>query len=240
MPWTTRIAGFQLAEQQQRHAAMGGQRRGMQRRLGEDAERPFAADQQSRQVEIISRQDAPQGVPRTVADQRRLAFADQHLIVAQQAGQPRDDAAFGLDRFSRLHQGRVEVGKELRQRFALGLEPVAARQDDLDAADIVPHRPDPHGMRPGGVDTQHPADRGHGGRGRIGRQVAPDLAELLVERVADDARLDPDRVVGDLLDGGEVPREVDDDPFTESPAGDIRFPLPARDQRDRVLGTILR
>ena len=163
---------------------MFGQRRGVQGGLSEQPECAFGSDQQSCEFESVVGEDASEMVPAAVAGQGRLPFADQVFVFSED---PFQVIAESLVRVGRI--GRADR-RVTHQFFTPRFDHRPVADDQFEFFDVVACGSDSNRSGTGGIDGQHAADGGDRAVGGVGREVAPQWAELSVEFVEDDSGLD--------------------------------------------------
>jgi hypothetical protein len=213
------------AEQDERPAA--GQGNGAQRRLGEDAERPFRADEQAGQVKQAGVQHAVDRVTAPVEPRERLMGGDEQMVLVEQSRECRADL---------VEAGRRPVGI-VREARAGDIDGVAVVEDDAQRFDVVAGSAMADRGRAGGVVGEHAAEGADLTAAGVGGEASAVLCKPGVQACMHDAGLHADRVGADRDNCAEVAAQVDHQPGAERFAGQPG-PRAARDQRNLVFAGV--
>ena len=195
---------------------------------GEEAERPFRADQHMGHVvaAVVARTNRVDVVAADPAQQGREALPDLAALALGQGAHP-----LGQLDVARLALERLDVARHLGEAEAL-----AAREHGVDGAHVVHHVAVADRARAATVVARHAADRG-AVRGRdVDRKEQPVRREPAVEPVEHDAGLDRHRArlgveVEDVI---EVLAHVDDQRLAHRLAA-LRRARPARQHGHALL-----
>ncbi len=86
---------LEVAEQKQHGRSVRRKGKGLERRRGKQAQRPFRSDEQAGHVQVRGGQQAPHVIAGAVADEGRLLLPDDLAVFRQQSGQASDDRPLG-------------------------------------------------------------------------------------------------------------------------------------------------
>ena len=200
-----RLGGrFQPVEEQQHQAAVLGNRLRAQRRLRDQGQRPFAADQQPGQIELRRLAARRAVITAAVHPGLRLVGSDHGVFALDQLGQAANDfaaARIGID-------VRI-VGDRMAGRF----EHFAIGQHHLHAHDVPAGGAVAEPVAAAVIQGQHAAHRRHAAGRRIGPELPAERRQIPIELPEHDARLHSDRVaVSDVHDPPHRLREIEDQP----------------------------